>query len=401
MKKRILFVDDESKVLEGLQRMLRSTRHEWDVCFVASGVEALQNLGSGHFDVVVSDMRMPGMDGCDLLTRVRAQYPQIVRIILSGYADREVIMQSVRVAHQYLSKPCDPETLKATISRALALREYLSNEALLRVVSQIETLPSAPSVYQEVLDELSSPQASIHTLVRILSKDIAMTAKILHLANSAFFGFHHHVSSLERALALLGIETLLALVISVQVFSTHERAPSSRFSIATLWDHSMKTGALARAIAVSERQEPAQIENAFIAGFLHDVGILVLATSFPDDYSRIIKVEQEKNCLLREAELDVLGTSHAEVGAYLMGLWGLPDPIVEAIAFHHTPGRCMDRELSSLTTVHVANALTRRLWPSRTGQPPDLIDHDYLVGLNVHDRLAAWEAIARKLMVQG
>jgi len=218
-KKRVLFVDDEPRILDGLKRMLRHMRDEWEMSFVESGEAALKVLESARFDVVVSDMRMPGMDGAELLTRVMERYPQIVRIVLSGHADKEMILKTVRPAHQYLSKPCDPEKLRSTVARASALRGLLADELLKQLVSQMSTLPSAPSLYNEVMNELRSGEGSVQRVGEIVSKDVGMTAKILQVVNSAFFGVPRHVESPAQAVSLLGLETIKALALSAQVFS--------------------------------------------------------------------------------------------------------------------------------------------------------------------------------------
>jgi putative nucleotidyltransferase with HDIG domain len=401
MKKRVLFVDDERNVLEGLKRMLRDMRHEWEMAFAGSGQEALEILGREAFDVVVSDMRMPGMDGCQFLSKVQEGYPHIIRIILSGYSDREIVLKSVRVAHQYLSKPCDSETLRNTVARAFALRDLLVNKDLLDVISRMETLPSVPSIYHEVIHELSASGGSIHKVAAIISKDVGMTAKILHLANSAFFGLHQSVNNLERALTLLGFDTVAALVITVQIFSMHSHAWMPGFSIPALWDHSMTTAALAKAIAKEEKQERSEIEDAFMGGLLHDVGQVILATSLSESYQRVMILVGDRICPLWKAELEVFGTTHAEVGAYLMGLWGLPDPIVEAIAFHHSPRKRLAQSFGPLTAVHVGDALAHSKCPTGTEDAENLLDLDYLADLDLTDRLAAWETVCRKHTQQG
>jgi HD-like signal output (HDOD) protein len=401
MRKRILFVDDQRSVLEDLQRMVENVRQEWEIAFVQSGHEALEILSGNAFHMVVSDMRMPHMDGCQLLTKVQELYPNVVRIVLSGYADREMILKSVRVAHQFLVKPCDAVTLKTTVARAFALRDLLVNEALICVVSRLETLPSVPSIYQEVMQELSSHNASIHKLGEIISKDVGMTAKILQLANSAFFGLYQHVSNIERALTLLGFDTVAALVLTMQIFSTHTNLSVPGFSIRALWSHSMTTASVARAIAVKESQERSGIQDAFMGGMLHDVGKLVLAANLSDSYRRVMTLVGDMECPLWKAEQEVFGTSHAEVGAYLMGLWGLPDPVVEAIAFHHSPSVCPARSYSPLTAVHAGNALAHSKDPRDPEKTLDLLNLDYLTRLHLSDRLPIWEAACKSYLQQG
>ncbi len=196
-KKRVLFVDDEPKILEGLRRMLRPLRNEWEMSFVNSGQEALDILAQQPFDVIVTDMRMPAMNGAELLHEVRKRYPHMVRFVLSGQASQETMLRSIGPMHQYLSKPCDSGILKSTLTRSCQLRSILSNEKLHNLVSRIDWLPSLPSLYIEMVEELQKPEASTKILGKLISKDIAMSAKILQLVNSAFFGVRQHISNLD------------------------------------------------------------------------------------------------------------------------------------------------------------------------------------------------------------
>ena len=396
--KKILFVDDEQKVLDGLRRTFRVMRHEWDMRFVENGQDALRALDTEKFDVVVSDMRMPGMDGAQLLGHIRERHPDVVRIILSGYSDQEMIMKSVKVAHQYLSKPCDTDVLKATVSRAFALRDIMSNETLAGIISRIDKLPSAPTVYQEVVQAMESPNTSISQIADIISRDIGMTAKILHLANSAFFGISHNVTSIERALSLLGLETLVSLVLTIQIFAQHEHTAIEGFSIQSLMNHCMSTGALAKLVAREEQQERSVVDDCFMGGLLHDVGKLVLATSLSESYEQIVQEARETQQPTVAVEQKILGTTHAEVGAYLLGLWGLPDPIVEAVAFHHEPRRCPVRSFGPLAAVHVGNALAKQVRSNHPGHAPDI---GYLDELKLAHRLPVWERAAKILDPRG
>lgn len=188
MKRRILFVDDEPNVLQGLQRMLRPMRSEWEMEFAGGGEEALQKMEQAPFDVIVSDMRMPGMNGAQLLKEVARRYPDTVRIVLSGHSDREYILQLVTTTHQYLAKPCDAQTIKDTVNRACALRDLLTSKELSALVSQVKSLPSLPSLYTRIIEILQSDDPSLQKIGQIVSEDIAMSAKVLQLVNSSFFG---------------------------------------------------------------------------------------------------------------------------------------------------------------------------------------------------------------------
>ena len=224
---------------------------------------------------------MPGMDGCQLLERVKNLHPQVVRIVLSGNSDKDLILNSAGLTHQFLSKPCDAEALKTTIARACAMRELLEDESLINVISKIESLPSLPSLYKEVVEEVNSPDGSLARVGEIISKDVGMSAKLLQLVNSAFFGLPTQVSSTVRAVNLLGLETIKTLILTIKIFSQFDRAGLPCYSISSLLDHSISTGMLARSIATQEDLKQNQIDEAFMAGLLHDIGKLILLDKLP------------------------------------------------------------------------------------------------------------------------
>ncbi|HZT42825.1 MAG TPA: response regulator [Chthonomonadaceae bacterium] len=391
-KKRILFVDDEVNVLQGLQRMLHVLRHEWEMQFVNGGHAALDLLRREYFHVIVTDMRMPGMNGVELLTEVMKRHPHMVRIMLSGHAAQEDLLRSVGPTHQFLSKPCDADTLKSTIARACALRDLMANPPLQKLVTRMDTLPILPSLYTEMLQTIQLPDASIRAVGDIIGKDVAMTAKILQLVNSAFFGLPRRVSNPAQAVILLGLDTIRALVLSFHVFSQwDQKAQTDPRFLESLWRHSLAVGRLAKKISIAQTKDRHQIDDAFTAGLLHDVGQLVLAANLGPAYRKVQAEAGQERITLAAAERSLLGVTHAEVGAYLMGLWGLPDSIIEALAFHHRPADSGRQEFGPLTAVHVANCLEMAAAPeSLIGVAPP-IDHAYLESLGLIAFLPEWE----------
>ena len=228
--RRVVFVDDAPEVLQHLRRMLAPMQSEWEMQFFASAPPALAAIRETPCDVVVSDMTMPEMDGARFLAEVRVVCPQTIRIILSGDQSPYNYVRSASVAHRFLQKPFDITTLKSTIEQAEALRAVLGNPALRSLVSEIKTLPSLPSIYQDLMQEMQSPQASLKKAARIVAKDLGMVTKILQLVNSAFFGLRTHVSDPEQAVALLGFDTIKSLVLSSQVFAQFDQARLPSFS---------------------------------------------------------------------------------------------------------------------------------------------------------------------------
>ena len=397
MKRRILFVDDEPMVLKGLQRTLRKMRQDWDMTFVSSGCEALDVLGKKPMDVIVSDLRMPEMDGGRLLAEVKKQHPHLVRIILSGQLDQEMTLRSVQLAHQSLSKPCDVKVLKHTLGKLFALRDFLSDKSIKSIISQIDSLPSLPSIYTEIVSEMQSDDPAINKVGQIIAKDLSMTAKILQMVNSAFFGLFRKINSPEQAVMMLGLETIKALVLSVKIFSEFNQKSFSWFKIDDLFSHSLAVSLYAKTILKNENLDQGLINNSMMAGLLHDLGKLVLATNFEEPYRQVLAAAQGSGKNLLDLEYEAFGTSHAEIGAYLMGLWRLENDIIEAIAFHHLPTRSMTHNLGLLTAVHVGDALDH---DARTpsGENTELqCDTEYLDKLEITGQIPRWRQVCSEL----
>lgn len=392
--KRILFVDDEPNILEGLQRMLRSMRKEWDMAFAKSGQEALDLMASKPFDIVVSDMRMPGMDGAALLTEVMKRYPETVRFVLSGQYDKETVFQSVGHAHQFLAKPCDAETLKASVARAFALRDLLSNNVIKRLVLRIGGLPAMPASYNKLMTELRLPDACIAVVGKIIGSDVGMTAKVLQLANSAFFGVRQPVTNATQAVTLLGLDIIKSLVLVTGAFTqAFQKKMPPAFSLDRLWHHSVKVGAYSQAISKAEKVSDRAVNDGLTAGLLHDLGVLVFAGSCPGDYNQVLNEVSSSGVLLAEAEQGTFGCTHAEVGAYLLGIWGLPDSVVEAVAFHHRPSDSLTKGFGPLTAAHVGNVIEYKTREGDASVAVPRFDFEHLDELGLRDRIARWQEI--------
>ncbi len=392
---KILFVDDEAPVLRGIERMLDATETEWDSDFVTSGSDALERLEDEPFDVIVSDMQMPQMDGAELLSRVSDKWPHTVRIVLSGHATREAVLRAVDPMHQYVSKPCDATLLRTTVLRACELRDLLHCEHLQHVIGGVHTLPSVPSLYTDVIAEIESPTGTASVVGEVVACDPGMTAKILQIANSAAFGLGRPITSPSQAVSLLGMDIIKSLVLSVGVFQQFDDSQIRGFSIDEMFRHSMKVASLARHIARHQGCPADAVGEAFTAGTLHDIGKLILATNAPDQWSEIkamIRQERISGC---DAERRVLGTDHAAIGAYLLSMWGLPQGLVEAIAFHHCPNRNTEFQFTSLSAVSVANFLIEQSAGSMDTQLEDGIAR-HLEQISQASSMRGWRMLARE-----
>lgn len=363
--KRVLFVDDEANVLSGLQRMLRNMRQEWEMGFAEGGEAALKLMADRPFDIVVSDMRMPGMNGANLLKEVMRLYPSTVRIILSGHADKELVSACVGVAHQFISKPCEAEQLKALINNACALCGDLVDEKVKRVIGSIDKLPAMPQLYLELKEALKDPDITPRELGAIIAQDMAMTVKVLKLVNSAFFGLRRTVDNPMDAVAFLGIDTIQTLVMANGIFEKVPQLKSKLFTIDLLWKHSLKVARGAKALAELEGLPSAKREEAFVGGMLHDLGVLILASNFPEAYDRVGEMVLQERISIPTAEEWEFGVTHGEVGAYLLGLWGIPPSLLNIVSLHHHPERSREPVFGPLVAVHVSDALSggRHLHP--------------------------------------
>lgn len=356
--KRILFVDDESKILDGIRRMLHGDRERWDMQFAVGGEAALQAFEEAPFDVIVSDMRMPGMDGATLLGRIRDRYPSTARIVLSGYSDGGMATRAIPVAHRFLAKPCDGAELGAAIERVCILQDLLSSAELRKVVGSIGELPSLSGTYYALLEALKDSNVSIQEVAKIIEMDMGMSAKVLQLVNSAFFGLAQTVTSLRSAAAYLGVETLKNLALATEtfrVFVPDARIPSTVYE--SLQRHAHRSAMIARRIPMPAKM----LDVTVVSALLHDVGRLILASKMPDKYCAVMARVEERGCEPFEAEEEVLGLSHAELGAYLLGLWGFPPLAVEAIAHHHRPTRIPHSGFDSSAALYVVNLLDEEM----------------------------------------
>jgi uncharacterized domain HDIG len=337
MKRTILFVDDEPNILMGLKRMLRPMRERWEMLFANSGAEALTMMAAQHVDAVVSDMRMPGMDGPELLRRVMKEHPDTIRFALSGYSDQEMVGQSIAPTHQYLTKPCDEKQLIAALEQALGARELVPNKAVLDKIARIEHLPVLPEIYNRITAELAKGEPSPKEIGDIVAQDVGMSANILKLVNSAYFGLPRHIVAPQQAVIVLGVNVIRSVILSLHIFKSFENRVRQTFSLPMLWGHSMRVAAMARNIAQRERLGKDEADHAYISSLLHDVGKLLLDAHCPEECERIYDVVRAENRRVADVEAEQLGLTHAEVGAYLLGMWGLAPQVVAAVGHHHDP----------------------------------------------------------------
>lgn len=324
--------------------------------FASSGPDALVLVEQEPFDVVVSDMRMPEMDGAALLAEVQKKNPGSVRIILSGQADEESVTRAYACAHHYLGKPCEPEHLQRVIEGFLHLRDVLDSPTLRELVGTSADLPMNPTIYAKLVEAMGNEEVSIPQLASIVEHDAGLASQILRLANSGFFALRRPATTVSTAINFVGAKTLRYLVLQAEVFG-HARdvGDMGHFSLDALQQHSVLVGHIAQDLV----NGPDLKSQAFLAGLIHDVGKLVLLVRATDAYREVLQKAHRGRSLL-ELERETLGATHAEVGAYVLGLWGLPPVLLEPLARHHDPGELEGDEIGLTHALYLANLIAHK-----------------------------------------
>lgn len=400
-KLRVLFVDDDDSILSALRRSMRKYADRCESLFANTATEGLQILAASPVDVVVSDMRMPLIDGAEFLNIVRDKYPATVRIILSGYAAQDSVMRTVGPAHLYLAKPCAPEELLAAVTRPLALRKFLASPQLRSILSGLTTLPSLPEMYLALEEEFHSNTGSAQAVAGIISNDMAMTAALLKLTNSAYFAAAGRVSTPLQAVRILGFETVQALVLSIGIFRQFSSTGRTSTIMHMLDTYSVHMGIVAKAIAQAEGADDNTCSMAYCVGLLSPIGCLVLLDSYPQRMWRVLEHVESDDVTLDQAEQAEFQASHEVVGAYLLGLWGFADPIVEAVAHVALPSRASVFDNLYLTILHAATILGPAFPPvQRQNMLPFQWDMDYIKAVGKEDRIPVWKELAHKLKAE-
>lgn len=388
----VLFVDDDTEVLEDFRRLLGIAGVRWNIDLASSGDDAIKMLTNGVYDVIVSDLMMPGMDGAELLTIVREECPTVMRILMSGHSDVSFTARLVPQAHQFLMKPLDLETVIATVERAYEVGQRLADPELKALLGQITELPRPPQSVIRLNQLLDDGDADISEVVEVVEHDMALTAKLFQLVNSAYYGLGRTIQDVREAVSYLGMNAVRNLAVSIEVFRTVSSTSHSHADvIAELNESGNDAAQIARQLVLGREQA----NEAFIAGLLHDVGLLALVSFMPDRYTALCDAARRSHLPLADLELEIVGASHADLGAYLLDMWGLPFPIVEAVARHHDAMHLPVRRMDPAHAVCIANSVVManrgdKILPGVLHAP---LDSAYLKELGVLERVAGLMAV--------
>jgi HD-like signal output (HDOD) protein/CheY-like chemotaxis protein len=391
MKKSNLFVAKDQALWKEFQGHSPAVDAEWTAHSAGTGLEALSLAQQVSFAVVVADVLLPDMSGLDLLDQFMQRQPSAHRIVFSDVSDTENTVKCTGRPHHHLLKPFGVRTLLNALEQAFAHEVWLPSHAVHGLITQMRQVPSPPTTYFKVVEEIRSPNASLERVGRIIAEDPAITAKVLQLANSAVFGLELQVSQPLEAIAYIGLETTRALVLLAHTVSSFDKAIMSGYSVEALFRHSVATGQMAQKIALMEKGGLETAEQAFAAGLLHDLGKLILCANLPGLFSKILALAREEKCDYWEAEMQLLpNAGHAELGGCILGIWGLPRPIVEAVALHHAPRQLAGTGFHPLTAVHAADILDHEMHPDRSVLVPTAIHAGYMAELGLTNRVEHW-----------
>jgi len=390
-------VDDDELILRSMERVLRRPAAEngWELCFATDGEAALEEMNRSPVEVLLADANMAKMSGATLLRKVQERDPAVVRILLSGHTGLDVLRTALPYAHQFLPKPCDGQLLRSTLDSACGLRGLLARPEMRQLVGSSNQLPSAPRTFIELSNALANPSASARAISETIERDIGISARVLQLVSSAFYGLPRAVTSIGGAVAYLGVEVIKAIVLSVEVsrmFPLTQTIPD--FSVDALQQHGMRASQFAKRIL---GHEPGG-DVLLVAGLLQDTGQLVLASRAASRFGIALSTSLARKQPLQEVETDLFGASHAEIGAYLLGLWGLPQRVVGAVANHLEPQRTGNRVFDAAAALYVANLLVVDPdVPALEDIPPHTIalDLNFLRLVGVAHQLDEWRRLAR------
>lgn len=389
--RRILVVDRGEALAHGLREHLADRQREGRIRLASDRETALAEVDGGRHDAIVCVIDAMGLDGWETLGHVHASSPTTVRIAVAK--DVQATMPSVSTAHRLIPSPAYPADVLDVVDRCCNLQGLLVSPSVARLVGSVGTLPSLPHLYAQLLQMLSDPEVGLRDLAGVVEQDTAVTARILQIANSAFFGLPRQVRTIEQALNFTGVNTVKSLVLATEVFRAFsDRGGASRVPLEEIQDHALLAANIARRLPTDRETA----EEAFTASLLHDVGKLVLASRLPDEFLENLAASAEQQRPIQDVEQERYGVSHAEIGAYLLALWGLPETIVEAVAHHHAPMRVDHQAFELLDAVHLANhlALEQAADPCAQPSPEALLDPEWVDALRLRERITEWRTMA-------
>lgn len=334
MQKKILFVDDEKQILKSIRRLFMDT--EYEVFIAESGMEALKILENQEINLIISDMRMPNMNGYELLSEVKKRFPHIIRIILSGFAEERIVFDSLQknIAKLYILKPWENSSLIDTIDKVFQIENVLNhNNNVLKLIKSAEELPTIKKSYQKIIEEIER-NVEIYRIVDAIEYDSSIASKLLHIINSSYYSVK--TGSIKRAVAYLGLDNVRNIVIASAFIDSLGFNSKDTEILEILWKQSFISNRIVSLI-YSEFLKKKTPETEMNAGLLSNIGMAFMIYHFRDEYKEVTDEVKVQGANIIEIENKCFGTNHQEIGGYLLKWWDIPLPIVEVALYHHNP----------------------------------------------------------------
>ena len=385
----VLFVDDEPLMRELYRNLARELGPDFRVQTVSGGAEALQLLEKQPVDILVSDLAMPEMTGGEFLTTVERLYPETMRVVISGVADELAVARCLMYGHRYFQKPLDIKEIANVVRRVSRHQKVIRSAKVKKIVGRSNVLPTPPETYLRLTELLQDPDSPLDEAARIIESDPGLTTKLLQVVNSAAFGYGSRLTTVEDAVQIAGVEVVRSLLLVIQARNFGEKRLRNKQLLADFWKHSLETGSRCRTLARAERLSTTEQANCFTAGLLHDIGKLVLAANEEKAYAELVSTSIREKVPVYKLELAEFEATHADIGAYLLGLWGLPDAIVHSVDRHHLLSLETDSDFTPLLCVHLAQNLVP------IGARVAELDDQFLSRFGLTDRVAEWEEVLK------
>ncbi len=360
--KSILLLTDESSACPGLADTLRLAAGGRAVRVVTKPAEALDLTARGDCEAILCYFHNGIFESVNFLGEVWKRQPNVARFLLADEeVDDESRLRCAFAGHHLLSLPLDPRSLAEALQACEAAQVLVPNERIKLLVSRIRAFPSEPAVYAEVVREVRSRNPDPARIAQIIGRDVGISAKLLQIVNSPFYGRVQPVSELTEVVLFLGFDLVESIVLSLEAISRFDHVRHTYLTAESVWGHSQRVAELSRRICHQREEghgERGLSPTAYLGGLLHDIGKLAFARNLEEDYREIIQIARCEKRPLYEIELEAWGVTHADAGAYLLGLWGLPFPMLEAVARHHAAPDSFNA-FSPALAVHLAENLIR------------------------------------------
>jgi putative nucleotidyltransferase with HDIG domain len=394
--KRVLFIDSNEAILQAYKEQFQYKGEDWQTFFATDATTSMEILTYSAIDIVIADLRMPMVETEPLFLLIQKGWPKVVRVIVSPTSATSKDIDLISLSHRFITKPSNLEELETIIDSIYYLQRIVLSDETRKVASEIDSIPALPEIFKQLTEEINSSDPSMKRVGEIIARDVGLSADILKMINSPYFGLKNQVSSPEHATKLLGLEVVKGVALSASLMHSFALTGINMDRVESVVEHSLVTANITKLILESEKVSSVLVDMAFSAAILHDVGYLMFASSnvISEKYQGAIEISEANYRPLWEVEREILGTTHGEVGAYLLGLWGFPDAIVEAVAFHHTPGKSAGDSSMILCALHLADIFTDEIFPKLSFGSPGGVDYSFLERMHISSHKDSWRQMA-------